>query len=119
MSKTKKRKTQHKKKIVPLTFRRLRHQNVRRCEEKFHPLKSWSVLEWAGALCGESGEFANMAKKMRRGEKVDKKAMGKELADIIMYCDLAAAALDLSLEEFVVLKFNEVSMRPPASKRRL
>ena len=102
-----------------LTFRRLRYQNVRRCEEKFHPLKSWNPLEWAGAICGEAGEFANMAKKMRRGEKVDKRAMGKELADIIMYCDLAAARLGLNLEEFVKLKFNEVSKRHPASKRRL
>lgn len=108
-----------KTKKKPLTFRKLRNQNVLRCEEKFHPLNSWNPLEWAGALCGEAGEFANMAKKLRRGQKISKKKMGKELADIIMYCDLAAARLGLQLEDYVVLKFNEVSNRKPKSKRRL
>lgn len=26
----------------------------------------WNLLEWAGAMCGESGEAANVAKKIRR-----------------------------------------------------
>src|SRR3990167_7228015 len=27
---------------------------------------NWTLLEWAGAMCGESGEAANYAKKIRR-----------------------------------------------------
>jgi hypothetical protein len=29
----------------------------------------WTLLEWAGAMCGESGEAANVAKKLRRLEQ--------------------------------------------------
>lgn len=29
-------------------------------------LSQWSLLEWAGAMCGEAGEAANAAKKLRR-----------------------------------------------------
>lgn len=28
----------------------------------------WSLLEWAGAMCGEAGESANFAKKLKRVE---------------------------------------------------
>lgn len=27
---------------------------------------NWTLLEWAGAMCGEAGEAANVAKKLRR-----------------------------------------------------
>src|SRR4051812_2448002 len=30
--------------------------------------RQWSGLEWAGAMCGEAGEAANVAKKLRRVE---------------------------------------------------
>jgi len=49
-----------------LTFALLQAINVLRCEQVFHPLRSWSPLEWAGAMCGEAGEAANKAKKLRR-----------------------------------------------------
>jgi len=32
------------------------------------PEAQWSLLEWAGAMCGESGEAANIAKKIKRLE---------------------------------------------------
>lgn len=103
----------------PLTFEKLRHENVNRCIENYHPLNSWSHLEWAGAICGESGEFANMAKKLKRGQEISPDELGTELADIVIYCDLAAAALGLKLEDFIISKFNEVSDRNPKSPRRL
>ncbi len=31
-------------------------------------LEEWSALEWAGAMCGEAGEAANAAKKLKRLE---------------------------------------------------
>jgi NTP pyrophosphatase (non-canonical NTP hydrolase) len=108
-----------KTKKKPLTFRRLRKQNVARCVERYHALDDWSTLEWAGTICGEAGEFANMTKKRKRGKKIPLRELGKELADIVTYCDLAAASLGLDLEEFIVLKFNEVSNRKPKSNRRL
>src|SRR5258705_3657794 len=30
--------------------------------------RNWTGLEWAGAMCGEAGETANVAKKLRRIE---------------------------------------------------
>ena len=37
---------------------------------RWHPggIKEWSALEWAGAMCGEAGEAANAAKKLKRLE---------------------------------------------------
>lgn len=35
-------------------------------DEDGNPADPWSLLEWAGAMCGESGEAANFAKKIKR-----------------------------------------------------
>lgn len=96
----------------PLSFLDLRRQNLRRCEESFHQLNHWNVLEWAGAMCGEAGEAANAAKKLRRGDgDGDRKDVLKELADVVIYADLLAARLGADLGEEVREKFNEVSAR--------
>jgi len=94
-----------------LTFDKLRKTNVSRCNIDIRALNSWTPLEWGGALAGETGELCNFLKKLRRGEKVDKKDMAYELADIITYADLLAAALDIDLGEAVIEKFNIVSKR--------
>jgi NTP pyrophosphatase (non-canonical NTP hydrolase) len=65
-------------------------------------------------MAGESGEACNLTKKMLRGDKsIDKhrKDLAKELADVITYTDLLAAAADIDLEKAVIQKFNEVSDR--------
>ena len=50
-----------------MTFAELRAANVdERLRELFHPLEDWNALEWAGAMCGEAGEAANLCKKLRR-----------------------------------------------------
>jgi len=112
----------------PLTFARLHEANVRRCQaprpQGFqHPLNDWSPLEWAGAMCGEAGEAANKAKKLRRvtsygpevarelnkGEDIDPKQAGIEAADAVIYADLFAARLGLTLEDLIRLAFNDKS----------
>lgn len=74
-------------------------------------------------MAGEAGETCNAVKKLRRledGTNTDKdpqtkieaiKAIGSELADTIIYCDLLAARLGLDLSVEVQAKFNEVSRR--------
>lgn len=94
-----------------MTFAELRVANVRRCEQSFHPLDDWNALEWAGAASGEVGEAANLCKKRRRGEPVDANDIGDEIADAVIYLDLLAARLQLSLEDCVRRKFNVVSDR--------
>ena len=95
----------------PLTFNKLREVNHARCINDIRAVESWTPLEWGGALAGETGELCNLLKKLRRGEKIKKKDMAHELADIITYADLVAIALDIDLEEAVREKFNIVSKR--------
>lgn len=101
-----------------LTFSKLRNANVKRCEDVFHPLDSWSPTDWATAMAGECGEACNNIKKLRRlagspDTKYEQTRLiyetGKELADLVIYADLLAARLDIDLGYMVANKFNEVS----------
>jgi NTP pyrophosphatase (non-canonical NTP hydrolase) len=94
-----------------LSFGRLRAANLKRCPEAFHPLNDWSATDWATAAAWELGEALNLIKKLRRGEKVDRRAIGRELADAVTYIDLLAARLGIDLGGMVVEKFNLVSRR--------
>ncbi len=42
---------------------------------------------------------------------IKRRTIAKELADTIIYADLLAARLDINLEEALIVKFNEVSVR--------
>lgn len=81
----------------------------------------WTVLEWAGAMAGEAGEAANVAKKIRRVEldmsskiyptgKLNKD-LGDELADTFWYIMALAKRENIDLARHIVDKFNEVSER--------
>lgn len=52
---------------MALTFHDLQNASRSRAE-RWHGGDSWTLLEWAGAMCGEAGEAANFAKKIRRLE---------------------------------------------------
>ncbi len=86
--------------------------------------RSWSGLEWAGALCGEAGEAANVAKKLKRIESgIDGNAfsehaleadkliseLANECADTFLYLTLLASKYDIDLENVIVDKFNSKS----------
>jgi NTP pyrophosphatase (non-canonical NTP hydrolase) len=74
-----------------MTFSEFSKTNRKRCEEGFkHKLNDWTVLEWCGSLCGEAGELANKAKKLRRGQNVSVDELAEEIADTVAYCDLVA-----------------------------
>jgi NTP pyrophosphatase (non-canonical NTP hydrolase) len=114
-----------------LTFKKLRKQNVKRCNKVFHPLKGWSGSDWGTAMGGEMGEVVeeflqlltclkslDTLKKLKRTEDgTDKKntpedivkRLAKELADVVCYTDLLAARFDIDLGKAVTVKFNEVS----------
>lgn len=110
-----------------LTFAALDAANRARVV-RWHPtgLVDWSALEWAGAMCGEAGEAANAAKKLKRidgGLKninteegrslTDRKAaartVAKEVADTVVYGSLLCAAVDESLEAAIIDVFNAKS----------
>lgn len=113
---------------MSLDFDTLRKTNVRRCEESFHDLDSWTPTDWACAMAGEAGEACNEVKKLRRrfGRDGwvdvpasflqthfpdDLKKIGHELADTVCYLDLLAARFGIDLGEAVREKFNIVSKR--------
>lgn len=84
---------------------------------EFGPL---SPEYWGNAIAGEVGELCNFLKKLarsRRGmagavdEEYLKKAIAKEIADVIIYADLIATDLGISWPQAVIDKFNEVSER--------
>lgn len=88
-------------------------------------MEEWSALEWAGAMCGEAGEAANAAKKLKRIEDVIpsinegerhfadassvKAQVGKEVADTILYAVLLAARVKVDLEAVLIEVFNKKS----------
>ena len=74
----------------------------------------WTLLEWAGALCGEAGELANLLKKVRRGDVTldeARPAIAKELADNVIYLDIIAKQAGIDLGRAVTQKFNETSTK--------
>lgn len=110
-----------------LSFRSLRRVNLERCEDVFHGLDRWSPTDWATAVAGECGEACNEIKKLRRLDDADSSidtpaererlrlAIGKEIADLVIYADLLAARLDIDLAAAIIEKFNEVSEKRGSS----
>ena len=95
---------------------------------RWHPegIDSWSALEWAGAMCGEAGEAANCAKKLKRlddeipsindvDRHLDTRAKAnaavlREVADTIIYGVLLAARVGCDdLESVIRQTFNRKS----------
>jgi len=88
-------------------------------------LHQWTLLEWAGAMCGEAGEAANYAKKIRRlQQRLPNKEAGlditdharlhvgcaKEVADAIIYGLLLLAALDMDAVQVIADVFDQKSI---------
>jgi len=109
--------------LKQLSFNKLKNVNKRRCIDGFkHELNSWTPDQWTNAIAGETGEACNFAKKLNRllngikGNKPEdldyeilKVKLGKELADVVIYCDLTATSLGLNLSDLIIQKFNEKS----------
>lgn len=107
-----------------LTFNTLRSANVkrlplfrdakgRRCHAKDDG-SDWSPAQWLQAVTGELGEYANLRKKIERGDLTIEEArsdLANELADVVIYLDILALQLGVDLGAAVMSKFNEVSDR--------
>lgn len=109
-----------------LTLRRLQEVNAARMR-RWHEggTREWSVLEWAGAMCGEAGEAANVAKKLLRIElglrgneaaehvvteqdELRAKLAG-EIGGLVLYAALLASSADLDFEQAIVTAFDDKS----------
>lgn len=98
---------------MALTFRGFREVNQRRDKEVFGDcLGTWSLSDWATALAGETGEFCNLVKKIRRGDfsiEEVRQDLANELVDIFGYLDHTANSLGIDLDYAIAHKFNRVS----------
>ena len=99
--------------------------NTERAKRWHGTLENWSGLEWAGAMCGEAGEAANVAKKLRRLElglegnqysehQLEERnalvaQLGVECADTLAYLALLCARYGVNLQKHAIAKFNKVS----------
>jgi NTP pyrophosphatase (non-canonical NTP hydrolase) len=100
--------------VDSLTFNKFSHTNRSR-NEKYMKCENWDERDWGNALAGEVGELCNMIKKrfrnLKESDRIPNEELGKEIADIICYCDLLAAQLGLELDDIIPKKFNEISDR--------
>lgn len=108
-----------------LTFNTLRQANLKRLpmfkNKHGEPAHSqgdggdWSDAEWLQAVVGELGEYANLRKKVDRGDlpkNADTQALlADELADVVIYLDILAFRLGIDLGEAVISKWNRTSER--------
>lgn len=107
-----------------LTFNTLRRANLKRLPlfkdakgRKCHSEEDgsdWSPASWLQAVVGELGEYANLRKKVERGDLTPEEAkpmLAKELADVVIYLDILAAQLGIDLGESVMDKWNETSKK--------
>lgn len=97
-----------------LAFSELRVANVARQLKSFPQCVEWTPAQILQALIGELGEYANFRKKFERGDLPQGKFVveaNKELADVQIYLDLLAHALNIDLGQATIAKFNEVSHR--------
>lgn len=107
-----------------LTFNALRGANLARLPEfrnKHGGLahsktdgSDWSPAQWLQALVGELGEYANIMKKVERGDLTKEEAaplIADELADVQTYLDILAYQVGVDLGEATRAKFNRVSIR--------
>lgn len=88
----------------------LRRATVKRTMTAYHhDVDPWTPSDWAMATTGELGELCNLLKKVRRGEQVSFSEIADEFADTLIYLDLFAWSVGISLAEAVVAKFNRKS----------
>lgn len=113
---------------MSLTLVKLQRINAQRAKRWHrHGISDWSALEWAGAMCGEAGEAANAAKKLKRLEgklrnlntepgraainnvKKAKKQIAREVADTIIYGVLLVELCGEDIDQIVREVFNAKS----------
>lgn len=65
-------------------------------------------------LSGETGEYVDILKKhLYQGHDLDKNHMISELGDILWYVALGCTALDISMEDAMIINNEKLSSRYP------
>lgn len=113
-----------------LTFADLARENANRCNESYHPIAEWTLMDWAASMAGECGEACNVAKKIRRLQEnpsdlphdcVDYAALRMELADeiadAVIYADLLCSRVGINMAHAICRKFNRTSLQINSNRR--
>lgn len=76
-------------------------------------VRDWTLSQWSNSMCGETGEAANIVKKIERDGTTPEliQALGYELGDAIAYIIYVAERAGIDLSTAFVDKFNIVSER--------
>lgn len=92
---------------------------------RWHKGGDWNLLEWAGAMCGEAGECANVAKKIKRldtdlpnreaglsnsNRELLMAKMADETADTIIYGIIILSRLGVDASMILADKFDQKSI---------
>ena len=76
--------------------------------------KGMHLINGALGLAGESGEVADLVKKVYfQGHITDREHIAKELGDILWYIAEAATAIDYRLEEIAQMNIDKLLARYP------
>lgn len=109
-----------------LTFNQMSKMNRLRRDnwhESMDESTNWSIVDWSNAAAGEMGECCNAVKKYRRvmlGTKASYnptsreqaiQKIAEEIGGTIIYLDLLADCIGMTLEEVIKYEFNRVSER--------
>lgn len=73
-----------------------------------------SLMNGVLGLCGESGECADMVKKLFfQGHNMDVKHLQKELGDVLWYVALCADSLGLKMDDIMQANIDKLKARYP------
>jgi NTP pyrophosphatase (non-canonical NTP hydrolase) len=79
-----------------------------------HESQEAAILNWTLGLAGESGEFANIVKKMLyHGHDFDLQELKAELGDIVWYVSALCTTLGLNLEDVASFNIAKLARRYP------
>ena len=77
----------------------------------------FDLINAALGLCGESGEFADLVKKLAyQGHDLDKEHLKRELGDIMWYRALAATIIGCDLEDIAETSIAKLRARQPRGR---
>lgn len=90
-----------------ISFDELRQKNIDRCPHYGYTIEDKSPVEWFDRVWDEILELAHAVE----SHDTTTKDVGKEIADVVTFCDLLATRYGLNLGDLILNKFNEVSER--------
>lgn len=100
-----------------ISFNELRQKNIDRCPHYGHTVEERSPLEWYDRIWDEILELGHTVESYDMDFNTTTRDIGKEIADVVTFCDLLATRYGLNLGKLVLDKFNEVSERVDSDVR--